>query len=360
MSDDFTKVRMIQEADYEYCRNHECPKCGHKCNESIFETNDELNKTYSSYISSHDRTRESDEVLNSEVGHDNAEVTNESNTHDQPPVETPDETSSYINDSQGVSNNTERVSSNPPDMNVPLNQVSKLSNGATAENAPQVFSKSTASAVNSTLNSTPPIPTIAQKDVSQVYNCAPDVPISLPGKAVPPTKSKNQKPYQCTLCPKTYKTPNSVNRHMKDKHRNSAVKQLVESKVQQPTVPVVPQPTGQNYPKLIEIDGSRVINEKDIPLPDDDEDFQFSLSDENDNLTTPLPSKKNTPKITPERVPKIIPKKKKKKTISTSTRVTRSSRKRNASESDDEETPNKFVGKSRGSGRGGHFYSSWD
>ena len=259
-----------------------------------------------------------------------------------------------------MSNNAERVSSNPPDMNVPLNQVSKLSNGATAENAPQVFSKSTASAVNSTLNSTPPIPTIAQKDVSQVYNCAPDVPISLPGKAVPPTKSlsKNQKPYQCTLCPKSYKTPNSLNRHMKDKHRNSAVKQLVESEVQQPTVPVVPQPTGKNYPKLIEIDGSRVINEKDIPLPDDDEDFQFSLSDENDNLTTPLSSKKNTPKITPERLPKIIPKKK--KTISTSTRVTRSSRKRNASESDDEETPNKIVGKSRGSGRGGHFYSSWD
>ena len=392
MSDDFTKVRMIQDADYEYCRNHECPKCGYKCNESIFETNDELNKTYSSYISSHDRTRESDEVLNSEVGHDNAEVTNESNTHDQPPVETPDETSSYINDSQGVSNNTERVSSNPPDMNVPLNQVSKLSNGATAENAPQVFSKSTASAVNSTLNSTPPIPTIAQKDVSQVYNCAPDVPISLPGKAVPPTKSlsKNQKPYQCPLCPKTYKTPNSVNRHIKEKHRNSAVKQLFKSKIQQPTAPVVPQPTGQNYPKLIETNGSPVTNEEEeeVPLPNSDDDLQFSLSDDNDDLPTPSSSKKNIPKIRLDplrrtipkatvnttykkkrRNKKIIPKsemikaaykkkKRNKKIIPKSDIITRQKRKRNEFDSDNEENPSKVV--ITGKGRGGHFYSSWD
>ena len=361
MSDDFTKVRMIQDVDYEHCRNHECPRCHYKCNESIFETNDELNKTYSDYISSHDINRESPDVSNDEVGHDNAEVTNESNTHDQPPVETHDETSSYINDSQGVSNNTERVSSNPPDMNVPLNQVSNLSNVVTAENAPQVFSKSTASAANSTLSSTPPIPVIAQNDVSQVYNCSPDVPISSPGKAVPPTKSfsKNQKPYQCTFCPKSYKTPNSLNRHMKDKHPNSAVKQLAESKVQQPKAPVVPQPTGQNI-KLIEVNGSPVkTDEKEVPLPPDDDDFQFSLSDGNDGLTTPPPCKKNTPKITVDRIPKVIPKKKK-KTIPTSTRVTRASRKRNAFESDDEETPKKFVGKSRGSGRGGHFYSSWD
>ena len=355
MSDDFTKVRMIQDADYEYCRNHECPKCGHKCNESIFETNDELNKTYSDYISSHDTNRESPDVSNSEVGHDNAEVANESNTHDQPSVETHDEISSYITDSQGVSNNTERVSSNPPDMDVPLNQVSNLSNVVTAENVPQVFSKSTASAANST----PPIPVIAQNDVSQVYNCSPDVPISSPGKAVPRTKSfsKNQKPYQCTFCPKSYKTPNSLNRHMKDKHRNSAVKQLAESKVQQPTAPVVPQPTGQNYPKLIEINGSPVkTDEKDVPLPDDDDEFQFSLSGDNDDLTTPPACKKNIPKITVDRLPRVIPKKK--KTIPTNTRVTRASRKRNASESDDEETPSKFVGKSKG--RGGHFYSSWD
>ena len=174
MSGDFTKVRMIQDDDYEHCRNHECSQCGNKCNESIFETNDDLNKTYSNIISSDDRTEESAEVLNSEVDHNNAEVTHESNTHDQHPVETHDEASSYINDSQRVSNNAERVISNPPDMNVPLNQVSNLSNVVAAENAPQVFPESTASAVNSNLNSTPPIPVIAQNDVSQVYNCAPD------------------------------------------------------------------------------------------------------------------------------------------------------------------------------------------
>ena len=97
-------------------------------------------------------------------------------------------------------------------------------------------------------------------------------------------------------------------------------------------------------------------DEKDVPLPDDDDDFQFSLSGDNDDLTTPPACKKNTPKITVDRIPRVIPKKK--KTIPTNTRVTRASRKRNASESDDEETPSKFVGKSKG--RGGHFYSSWD
>ena len=392
MSGDFTKVRMIQDGDYEHCRNHECSECGNKCNESIFETNDDLNKTYSDIISSDDRTEESAEVLNSEVDHNNAEA-----THDQHPVETHDEASSYINDSQGVSNNAERVSSNPPDMNVPLNQVSNLSNVATAENAPQVFPESTASAVNSNLNSTPPIPVIAQNDVSQVYNCAPDAATISPGKAVPRIKSfsKNQKPYQCPLCPKTYKTPNSVNRHIKEKHRNSAVKQLFKSKVQQPTAPVVPQPTGQNYPKLIEINGSpvtneeeEVINEKDVPLPDSDDDLQFSLSDDNDDLPTPSSSKKNIPKIRLDplrrtipkatvnttykkkrRNKKIIPKsemikaaykkkKRNKKIIPKSDIITRQKRKRNEFDSDNEENPSKVV--ITGKGRGGHFYSSWD
>lgn len=370
MSGDFTKVRMVQDDDYEHCRNHECSDCGNKCNESIFETNDELNKTYSDIISSDDRTEESAEVLNSEVDHNNAEV-----THESKPVETHDEASSYINDSQGVSNNAERVSSNPPDMNVPLNQVSNLSNVVTAENAPQVFPESTASAVNSNLNSTPPIPVIAQNDVSQVYNCAPDAATISPGKAVPRIKSfsKNQKPYQCPLCPKSYKTPNSVNRHIKEKHRrNSAVKQLAKSKVQQPTAPVVAQPTGnQNYPypKLIETNGSPVTNEKEVPLPDADDDLQFSLSDDNDDLPTPSPpSKKNIPKITLDPLPRGIPKarfnendkkkKRNKKIIPKSGIITRQKRKRNESDSDDEENPRKIVITSKG--RGGHFYSSWD
>ena len=394
MSGDFTKVRMIQDGDYEHCRNHECSQCGNKCNESIFETNDDLNKTYSNIISSDDRTEESAEVLNSEVDHNNAEA-----THDQHPVETHDEASSYINDSQGVSNNTERVSSNPPDMNVPLNQVSNLSNVATVENAPQVFPQSTASAVNSNLNSTPPIPVIAQNDVSQVYNCSPDAATISPVKAVPRIKSfsKNQKPYQCPLCPKTYKTPNSVNRHIKEKHRNSAVKQLFKSKVQQPTAPVVPQPTGQNYPnsavkqlfnskvqqptapvvaqptgqnypKLIETNGSPVTNEEEeVPLPNSDDDLQFSLSDDNDDLPTPSSSKKNIPKIRLDPLRRTIPKatvnttyKKKrrnKKIIPKSEMLTRQQRKRTAADSDDEEKPNKYVIRTRGTG---HFYSSWD
>ena len=116
MSGDFTKVRMIQDRDYEHCRNHECSQCGNKCNESIFETNDDLNKTYSNIISSDDRTEESAEVLNSEVDHNNAEVAHELNTDGQHPVKTHDEASSFINDSQRVSNNAERAISNPPDM----------------------------------------------------------------------------------------------------------------------------------------------------------------------------------------------------------------------------------------------------
>ena len=359
MSGDFTKVRMIQDEDYEHCRYHECSGCGNKCNESIFETNDDLNKKYSDIISSDDRTEESAEVLNSEVDH---------NTHDQHQVETPVEASSYINDSQRVSNNSERVSSNPTDMNVPLNQVSNLSNVVTAENAPQVFPESTASAVNSNLNSTPPIPVIAQDDVSQVYNCAPDVATTSPGKAVPRTKSisKNQKPYQCPFCPKSYKTPNSVKRHIKEKHRNSAVKQLAKSKVQQPTAPVVPQPTGQNYPKLIEINGSPVTNEEEeeVPLPEDNDDLQFSLSDDNDDLPIPVSSKKNIPQITLDPLPRArfnTTYKKKirnKKIIPKSAIITRQKRKRNASDSDNEENPRKIVVTSKG--RGGHFYSSWD
>ena len=259
---DFTKVRMIQDEDYEDCRNHTCSKCGLKCNESMFEMNDELNKKYSDTISSDDRTEQSAEVLNSKVDHNNAEVAHELNTDGQDTVETHDEASSFINDSQRVSNNAERAISNPPDMNVPLNQVSNLNNVVAAENAPQVFPELTASAVNLT----PPIPVIAQNDVPQVYNCTPDVATTSPGKPVLPTKANSKiQPYKCSFCPKTYSTPHGVKRHVKQKHPNSVVaQQPATSIVQQPAAPVVPQPTGQpipegqTYPKLIEINGSPV------------------------------------------------------------------------------------------------------
>ena len=48
----FTKVRMIQDDDYEDCRNHTCAKCGNECNLSMIEMNDELNKKYYDTISS--------------------------------------------------------------------------------------------------------------------------------------------------------------------------------------------------------------------------------------------------------------------------------------------------------------------
>ena len=52
MFDDFTKVRMILDKDYEYYKLHECSTCGNKCNEDTAEINDELNKKYSDTISS--------------------------------------------------------------------------------------------------------------------------------------------------------------------------------------------------------------------------------------------------------------------------------------------------------------------
>ena len=50
----------------------------------------------------------------------------------------------------------------------------------------------------------------------------------------------------------------------------------------------------------------QVTNEKEVPLPDGDDDLQFSLSDSNDDLPTPPSSKKNTPKITLDPLPRAI------------------------------------------------------
>ena len=112
----------------------------------------------------------------------------------------------------------------------------------------------------------------------------------------------------------------------------------------------------------------QVTNEKEVPLPDGDDDLQFSLSDDNDDLPTPSSSKKNIPKIRLDPLRRTIPKatvnttyKKKrrnKKIIPKSDIITRQKRKRNEFDSDNEENPSKVV--ITGKGRGGHFYSSWD
>ena len=130
----------------------------------------------------------------------------------------------------------------------------------------------------------------------------------------------------------------------------------------------------------------QVTNEKEVPLPDGDDDLQFSLSDDNDDLPTPSSSKKNIPKIRLDPLRRTIPKatvnttykrrnkniipksemikaaykkkKRNKKIIPKSDIITRQKRKRNEFDSDNEENPSKVV--ITGKGRGGHFYSSWD
>ena len=146
--------RNIKDDDYEETRNHTCPKCEYKCNEDIFERNDELNNKYLDTMS---RVENSADVSNTEVEHNNAEAAHESNAGVQDTVETHNEGSSFVKDAQEESNSVESAISNPPDVNVPLNQVSNMNNVVAAENDTQVLPELTASAVNLT----PPIPVIA-------------------------------------------------------------------------------------------------------------------------------------------------------------------------------------------------------
>ena len=261
MPADFTKVRMIQDDDYEETRNHTCPKCEYKCNEDIFERNDELNNKYLDTMS---RVENSADVSNTEVEHNNAEAAHESNAGVQDTVETHNEGSSFVKDAQEASNNVESAISNPPDANVPLNQASNMNNVVVAENDTQVSPELAQSAVNVTPLTPPPV---SSNRVQQVYNCTPNGATTSPGKPVLPTKSKSKiQPYKCPFCPNTYSTQYGVKRHAKQKHPDS-----VTPLVSQPTEH--PIPAGHPYVKLIELDGYPAATEESPPLSDKQEDL---------------------------------------------------------------------------------------
>ena len=333
----FTKVRMIQDDDYEDCRNHTCAKCGNECNLSMIEMNDELNKKYYDTISSDNAKEQCTDDLNTEADNNIAEADNELNAGVQGSAQV-HEASSNITDSQSVSNNDEAAISNPPDMNAGSNQVSNLNNAVTTQNIPQVSSESTASAANLT----PPTiaPVIAQNDV--VYNCTPDVSTKLPGKPVSPAKPIQ--PYPCSLCSKSYSTRSGLNRHVRDKHTNAAV---VEQSTPQQQTPVVSQPTspsivvGQKKPELIEVDGLPLAakeSPEDVPPLPHEPLFTLGHSGSKKVKKT---KKKPTSKTVPE-----------------SHIITRNMKKRKMvidSEDEDVEHPKKIMRM-----RGGNFYCSWD
>lgn len=334
---DFTKVRMIQDDDYEDCRNHTCAKCGNDCNLSMIEMNDELNKKYYDIISSDNATEQCTDDLNTEADNNIAEADNELNAGAQGSAQA-HEASSNITDSQSVSNNDETAISNPPDMNAGSNQVSNLNNAVTMQNIPQVSSESTASAVNLTPPTTAPV--IAQNDV--VYNCTPDVSTKLPGKPVSPAKPIQ--PYPCSFCSKSYSTRSGLNRHVKDKHTNAAVPE--QSTPQQQT-PVVSQPTsppivvGQRKPELIEVNGLPVAAKEppeDVPPLPHEPLFTLGHSDSKNVKKT---KKKTTSKTVPELHITTRNMKKRKMVVD--------------SEDEDVEHPKKIMRM-----RGGNFYCSWD
>ena len=354
MSDDFTKVRMIHDKDYAHYRSHTCSKCGNECNKDRAEINDALNEKYSgSILSDEPSTTEHPAELNStELEQDEVNHAGVPPEQFSPPG-THDEANSFVDDNQDLSNNAERVISNQQELSASLDEVSNSGNNVdVAKNVQQVFPKSTAvSAANMT---PPPSPAV----IALKYNCT-SAAKSSPGKPVSNSNVPPYLPYKCSFCSKTYSTPSSVRRHVREKHPNSTASTAQQHTM--PLTPVVPQPTGQPaVPQLIAVDGTSLSEMKanasshlslsddnEVPLPPDDDDFDFA---EPIRVKSKIKSRRGKKKSGIELAPENVIGKE------------RSMRKRkindfvDSDEEEEEETPEKY----NKIGRGGNFYSSWD